>query len=139
MTHATVVRSLCDVIFIAESVVDASGSRAADGLDVSDDGYSPRETREGAANGRVQATPLHGLHPKDQAAARAAAEALSHITDRLFSLLNPAPFFIIDNLQSHCWRWCVCRSRRGGLKSHRRRIVVFRAQYGSLVPSGQVI
>jgi hypothetical protein len=31
----------------------------------------------------MQATPLHGLHPKDEAAARAAAQALSHITDRL--------------------------------------------------------
>jgi hypothetical protein len=59
-----------------------------DGMMSSDDDFSPRDVKGGGGGGgggggmRQQATPLHGLHPKDEAAARAAAEALSHITDR---------------------------------------------------------
>jgi hypothetical protein len=63
----------------------------------SEDDCSPRDTKDGGAGSRgwergdvrQQATPLHGLHPKDEAAARAAAEALSHITDRFFESQNP--------------------------------------------------
>ena len=57
-------------------------SIGGEGWEHSDDELSPRSMRTGGRQERVQATPLHGLHPKDEAAARAAAQALSHITDR---------------------------------------------------------
>ena len=61
-----------------ESVMDPDATMS------SDDGFGDGDVRAAAAGGaaRPQATPLHGLHPRDEAAARAAAEALSHITDR---------------------------------------------------------
>ena len=59
------------LILRAESVVNAGGSREGEGQDISEDESSPREARERGRGhaGRMQATPMHGLHPKDQAAA----------------------------------------------------------------------
>ncbi len=89
----------CELLLIlrAESVVNAGGSREGEEQDISEDESSPRGFKEQGRGpaGRMQATPMHGLHPKDQAAARAAAEALSHITDRLFCFLASIPVYFI--------------------------------------------
>ena len=81
-------------------MIDASGMNSGRS---SEEDLSPRDVNEGSwqqkvcntvaliciivtfYQGRPQATPLHGLHAKDQAAAQAAAEALQHITDRFLS------------------------------------------------------
>jgi hypothetical protein len=54
----------------------------------------------------------------EEAAARAAAAALSHITDRLFSMVFAVrpPRLCLIVCQSNCRWWRVCRSVGGGIE-----------------------
>jgi hypothetical protein len=70
-------------------VEDAEMPIGGEGWEQSDDELSPRSMRTAGRQERTHATPLHGLHPKDEDAARAAALALSHITDRSFKCPKP--------------------------------------------------
>ncbi len=52
----------------------------------------------------------HGLHPRDDAAARAAAEALSHITDRFCKPQTPFALNFTPCCQSHRGRRRISRT-----------------------------